>query len=89
MPPFKLVWGVAEIIGWLVIVLYPAYLAGLWLFQSAASGSWGVFLGIAAAALLVVLWLAFASQNIRLVLLFGAIPIVVAVISPLARPWVH
>jgi hypothetical protein len=59
--PLKLAWGAIEILGWLVIILYPAYLAGLWLFQSAASGSWSVFLGVAAVAFGALVWLAVSS----------------------------
>ena len=87
--PIKLAWGVVEIVGWLAIICYPAYLAGLWLFQSAASGSWGVFLGVAGAAIAVFLWLAIASQHVRLVLIFGVLPIVVAILSPLVTRWVQ
>ena len=87
--PLKLAWGAIEILGWLVIILYPAYLAGLWLFQSAASGSWSVFLGVAAVAFGALVWLAVSSFHTRLVLIFGVLPIASAVFAPFISRWLQ
>jgi hypothetical protein len=87
--PLKLAWGAIEIFGWLAIIIYPAYLAGLWPFQSAASGSWTVFLGVAAVALGALVWLAVSAYHTRLVLSFGVFPIASAVLAPLISRWLQ
>ena len=87
--PLKLAWEAIEILGWLAIILYPAYLAGIWLFQSAASGSWSVFLGVAAVVLGALVWLAVSSFHTRLILIFGALPIASAVLAPFVSRWLQ
>ena len=84
---FKLAGGTLEIIAWLAVVFYPAYLAGLWLFQFAALGSWPIFLGVLTAVLGVLLLFMVSSLQTRFVLIFGVLPIASALLAPIISRW--